>query len=351
MNVARSLKVWHHEKRMQLPSAHVTRAIVQRYARLRRRLGRDLGERPFVLPSSAFFPDVFTADAESAARITARMVEHAGMADIPIRTAVASLGAPNPTSGSCGSGACGVPHTSGQGLARVVDEGDGWLLQIPEPELRHPVALTTNLARSLAFIFLVETKQEMEVLEPPVDVTADFTAVALGFGPLMLQGSYIYAKSCGGPQIGTVTKVTLPELAVLVGLFAALSGLRLADAYKVLDVTQRAMLADAEQLWRANKKLVAQVKTSPELVAKGSFDFEEPGGLFFDLLRGLRLKKPADLPEELLDPSLDLAEVEALMIDMPPSSSVTGRPSRPARDPGHEDLKNLVSEALRGARA
>lgn len=355
----------------------VTRAIIQRYARICARHGSDLGERPLVLPNGNFFPDVFQGDAESAARITRRMCEHAGIEDIPIRTGVVSLDQQSIASASCSSGACGLPQTSSSGLARVVDEGDSWLLQIPESEMRHAVALTTNLARSLAFIFLVETKRDGEVLEPPVDVTADFTAVALGFGPLMLQGSYIYAKSCGGPRIGSVTKVTLPELAVAVALFVAMGDHHLAGALKELDVTQRALLSEADRWMRGNKKLVAQLRQSPRRVESGKFEFEEPGGLLSGLFRGRRGRaRNNSAREDLLDPSLDLDEVESLMIDMPPSSTVTARSSRPeparpeprleasdfetysaeataaqtSADPAKEELKSLVSEALRNAR-
>ena len=335
---------------MQLPSVQVTRAIVQRYARIRARLTEELGARPLVLPNGEFFPDTFRQDDErSAAALTERMLEHAGMLDIPVRTRVVRLG--EAQNSSCSSGACGVPQVSSQGLQRVTDEGDAWLIQLPEAELRHPVALTTNLARSLAFIFLVETKKEDEVLEPPVDVTADFTAVALGFGTLMLQGSYIYAKSCGGPQIASVTKVNVSELAVAVALFAAVGEHRVAGALKHLDVTQRSVLEEADRLVRANKKLISKLRTDPDWVARGTFSLEEPSGLLSSLWRGLREKKSVPANKQLLE--MDLDEVEALMIDMPPSSSVPSRPSRPmaAPDPEREELKELVSEAFRGAGA
>lgn len=336
---------------MQLPSAHVARAIIQRYARLRARLGDELGQRPFVLPNADFFPDAYHQDAESAAALAERMQMHAGMLDIPIRTRTIDAGAPSGGATSCSSGACGVPQMSAQGLHRVTDEGDNWLLQIPAAELRHPVALTTNLARSLAFIFLVETKREGEVLEPPVDITADFTAVALGFGALMLQGSYIYAKSCGGPQIASVTKVSVGELSIAVALFAALGGHQASAALKHLEVTQRSVLADADYLLRSNKKLISRLASDPSWIAQGSFALEEPGGFLSGLLRGRRDKRKQPLEERLLEGDFELDEVAALMIDMPPSSSVTGRPSRPPTpDPAREELKGLVSEALGGAR-
>ncbi len=345
---------------MQLPTVQVTRAIIQRYARICARHGSDLGQRPLVLPNGNFFPDTFRGDAESAELITKRMCEHAGIEDIPIRTVVMPLETGTTSSASCSSGSCGLPQTSSSGLARVVDEGDSWLLQIPEPEMRHPIALTTNLARSLAFIFLVETKRDGEVLDPPVDVTADFTAVALGFGPLMLQGSYIYAKSCGGPQIASVTKVALPELAIAVALFTSLGNHSISPALKELDITQRTLLSEASRWMRANKKFINKLRQNPKHVESGRFEFEEPGGLLSGLFGGKKRRSGGEEKKDLdlLDPHLDADEVESLMIDMPPSSTVTSRSTRPQppsdepqSKPADDELKSLVNDALRGMRA
>lgn len=338
---------------MQLPPAQVIRAVIQRHARLRSRYSSELGRRPLVSPNGRFFPDVFRGDAESAARLTARMQEHAGLSDIPIRTALVALGPDGETvsSSNCSSAACGLPQSAGFGVLRVVDEGDGWLLQIPEPELRHPVALTTNLARSLAFVFLVETKLEEEVLEPPVDVTADFTAVALGLGGLLLQGSYIYAKSCSGPRVTRVTKVLLPELAIATALFAATEGHELGPLLRELDPTQKELLGQADRLIRANRRLVATLAEQPERIARGDFELETPSTILNSLRRGFSVittssssRSAAPLPP--IDPGLELDELESLLIAMPPSSSVRGRSERPPAPPTDE-LKELVGEVLR----
>jgi len=337
---------------MQLPPPQVIRAVIQRHARIRSRYSSELGRRPLVSPNGKYFPDAFHGDAASAARLTARMQEHAGMSDIPIRTALVTLSADGEVEpASCSSGACGVPQSAGLGVARLVDEGDGWLLQIPAPELRHPVALTTNLARSLAFVFLVETKFEDEVLEPPVDVTADLTAVALGLGGLLLQGSYIYAKSCSGPRVTRVTKVLLPELAIATALFAASEGHELGPLLSELDPTQKHLLTEADRLVRANRRLVSLFAEQPERIARGDFELEEPSSILNSLRRGLSVltssstsRSAAPLPP--IDPGLELDELESLLIAMPPSSSVRGRSERPPA-PKHDELKELVGEVLR----
>lgn len=337
---------------MQLPPLQVTRAVIQRYARLMHRYGADLGERPFVVPNATFFPDTFRGDEESVGQLVSRMQEHAGMHDIPIECRVVAPGAPQPAASSCSSGACGVPMTAGGGLERMVDQGESWLLQVPASELKHPVALTTNLARSLAFIFLVETQKEGELLEPPVDITADLIAVSLGFGALMLQGSYIYAKSCGGPQIASVTKIPVAELSIAVGLFAALGEHKLSPALKELEVTQRAGLTEAARLMAANKDVVRAVKKTPDSMSRTEFPLHEGGSFITALLSKLK-KKPADeSPLDAISAHMDLDDLESLMIDMPPSSRA-GRTSQipPAPDPEKDELKSMVADALKEVRA
>lgn len=334
---------------MQLPPAQVTRAVIQRYARLHHRYQADFGSRPFVLPNAEYFPDEFVGDPDSVALLALRMQEHAGLADVPLECRVVSPGTPSPASSSCASGACGVPQTAGSGVARLVDVGESWVLQVPAQELRHPVALTTNIARSLAYVFLIETKREDETLEPPVDVTADLAAVGLGFGALMLQGSYIYAKSCGGPQIASVTKISVAELALATALFAHLGGHNLGPALKCLDVTQKEALSEAQRLVKANKKLMARLTESPQRVASEHFELNEPGDFLGSIVRRL---KPAKVdPLSQLDPNMALEELESLLIDMPPSSRAN-RP-RPSSSPSvkPDELSSLVADVLNETRA
>lgn len=336
---------------MQLPPAQVTRAVIQRYARLHHRYRADFGSRPFVLPTAEYFPDEFVGDPDSAALLALRMQEHAGLADVPIECRVVAPGTPSPVSSSCGTGGCGVPQTAGSGIARLVDVGESWVLQVPAQELRHPVALTTNIARSLAYVFLIETKREDETLEPPVDVTADLAAVGLGFGALMLQGSYIYVKSCGGPQIASVTKVGVAELALSTALFAHLGEHSLAPALKCLDVTQKAALSEAQRFLKANKKLMARLAETPNRVANEHFELNEPGDFFGSIVRKIAGKPAKVDPLAELDPNMALEEIEALLIDMPPSSTANRpRPSSHA-SVKPDELSSLVADVLNETRA
>lgn len=332
---------------MQLPPLQVTRAVVQRYCRLLHRYGDDLGFRPLVLPNAQFFPDAFLGDLDSVQTLVARMSAHAGLNDIPVTVELVDVDRAHASPSSCSSQSCGVPQTAA-GLDRLVDLGDSWLLRVSTAELRHPVALTTNLARSLAFVFMVETQREGELLEPPVDVTADLVAVALGFGPLMLQGSYIYAKSCGGPQIARVTKVGVSELAVVTSLFALLGDHSLTRALRELDVTQRTLLSEAHDLLRSNPALIARIRRSPKEVSTSDFDIKPTRSFMARLfLRGSKKSRArSGIRIDAITADMDLDEVESLLIDMPPSSRA-GRAFSSAPPPSKNDeLKALVSESL-----
>lgn len=330
---------------MGLPSPQATRAVVQRFARILDRYSADFGQRPFVLPNGDFFPDRFTGNERSLCWLAKRMQDHAGLSDIPMECRVLATGSTPPQVSSCSNGACGVPQT-GSGLARLVDQGDSWILQVPEAELRHPVALTTNLARSLAFIFLVETQRENETIEPPIDVTADFVAVGLGFGVLMLQGSYIYAKSCGGPQIASVTKIGVSELAIAVAIFAELGEHKLNPALRAIEITQREALQEAHRIIRSNRRLVDVLRRDPARIAAGEFSLAEPGVRLANVWH--RLKRKQSTRRKLLvelDPNLDLEDVESLLMEMPPSSR-TGRLKSVPPDTKMDELRSLVAESL-----
>ena len=333
---------------MELPPSQVQRAVIRRYASVVSRLDEELGERPMVLPNSDFFPDRFLGDLRSVKRLVKRMREHAGMGDIPVHVNVVSddSTAQGMDSG-CSSGACSIPAVGNNGMVRLIDEGDAWRMQLLEAELRHPVVLTTNVARSLGYVFLIETKDEDEVIEPPVDVTADMTAVAMGFGALMLQGSYIYAKSCGGPSIAKVTMMTCPELAIAFAAFIHRGRHPLRRALKELDTTQHALLDEAYAVLDSNREVVEKLRSDPRRLMASDFQLKETKPW---LARMFSRKKTEPSLDQLLEDGADLDELENTFIEMPPSSRAT-RSSRPPPDPEREELRDLVTEAFRQARA
>ncbi|HVU03670.1 MAG TPA: hypothetical protein VHE30_18050 [Polyangiaceae bacterium] len=310
---------------MDLPQAEGLKPILERWARLLARSGPDLGERPLVLPNAEFFPDRFTKDPASAGRLVERMLGHAGMTDVPLAVRVVSEEGPEaPHEGGCASG-CQVPAALAGEVPRLVDDGDGWILQIPAFELEHAVVLTTMIARALGHVFLMETLPDGGRIEAPADLTADYAAVALGLGPLLLEGAHIYTKSCGGPSVSQVTRAGLAELALTTALFAETTRQPLRRALSLLSTTQTAALSDAHAFVKERTGLVALLREDPERVAHGDYSLE------------------ADTPWLLrVFGRKSASEEERLLTRLAP----TPPPKPRAPDPVRDELRALVDEAF-----
>lgn len=315
---------------MDFPEPAQRRGIVERYARLLAVCGRDIGERPLVLPDSKFFPDRFTGDEASAAALVERMMTHAGLSDVPLATRIVEEQEPEaPHGGGCASG-CQVPAALSASVPRLADDGEAWTLNIPRYELSHSIVLTTMVARALGHVALVESLPAGARPEPPVDVTADYAAVALGFGSLMLEGAYIYSKGCGGPQIASVTAASLGELALVHSLFIEMRAHSARRALAAAGTTQRAVLSEAHDWAKSNASVVKALKRDPESVARGGVRLEDAKPWLFRLLR--RETGVTDLEDRAL-----------------PVAAIASAPK--AQDPARDELRALVDEALGAARS
>lgn len=273
---------------MELPDDRTLRELVQRYASLTERFGADIGRRPMVLPNGRFFPDAFHGDLPSVTRLLRRMQEHAGMADIPIEIGVVDPDADK--SEACGSGGCGSCATPNVGpevaAARLVDLGDGWRVNIAPAEARSAVALTAALARSLGHIFLLEETSVERPIEEPVELTVELTTVALGLGTLLLNGAYVYSKSCGGPNVACLTALGLGELSVAFALFCQYGGHSMRRARAELEVTQREQLSEAETWVLSNPHVTNLLVTDPLRLVLGDFELSAPKSWMARLFSG-----------------------------------------------------------------
>jgi hypothetical protein len=263
---------------MELPDDRTLRDLVQRYASIVERFGADIGPRPMVLPTGRFFPDTFSGDLPSVSRLLRRMQQHAGMSDIPIQ-----IGVLNPEAlaeQACGSGACGscaAPNVAPEvAAARLVDLGDGWRVNIDPAEVRSPVALTAALARALGHVFLLEESSAERPIEEPLEVTVELTTVALGLGTLLLAGSYLYQKSCGGPNVACLTALGVGELSVAFALFAKQGGHSLRAARAELDATQQDQLSEAETWMLSNPEVTRLLQRDPLRLVLGDFELSAP---------------------------------------------------------------------------
>lgn len=262
---------------MELPDDRTLRDLVQRYASILERFGEDIGARPMVLPNGRFFPDVFSGDLPSVARLLKRMQQHAGMADIPIEIGVIDPDAASEACGSGGCGSCAAPNVSPEVAAvRLVDLGSGWRINIAPGEAQHPVVLTAALARALGQVFLLEETSAERPIEEPLEVTVELTTVALGLGTLLLAGSYLYQKSCGGPNVACLTALGVGELSVAFALFCKQHGHRMRQARAELDATQREQLSEAETWMLSNSHVSRLLESDPLRLALGDFELSAP---------------------------------------------------------------------------
>lgn len=324
---------------MELPDPTVSQDLIQRYAAVSALLSEELDDVPLVLPNAQFFPDQFEPSEQGVRRLLRRMQAHAGIDDIPVRVRLAESSEPAAT--SCSSGACAPKAPGGEGMSRIVDSGDGWSLQFARPELAHPVGLTTALSRALAAIFLEEVRGARP-LPKPAELTYDLAAVRCGFGVLLLEGSHVYSKSCGGPNIAKLTALSVSELAVAVAVFAGAEGHALGPAKRVASPTQKAALGLAGDLAASNQALLQRVAKNPDAVASESIQLKPPKTSWFGLFNKGRKKQ--ELEEALLHGNLDEKQLSTLRDEM-------GDPRSSAGSSVDDDLKQLVSESLSESRA
>ncbi len=345
---------------MELPDLASRAELVRRYAHVLQHFGSEIGERPLVLQNGSFFPDAYDKSEASVARLVRRLQAHAGLDDIPIQVRVVSLEASELGSGGCGSGACAPAQVGGNAGASRLEEGAaGWVLNVFDAELHHPVALTCTLARALARVFLLETESPTAPVEAPVEASVDLACVALGLGTLVLEGSYVYAKSCGGPSVTQLTNLSVGELAVVCSLFIAVGGHSGRRALTELGTTQRALLSEANDWAASNAAIIDQLATDPGHLASKAPALTDTRPW---LLRVFD-RKPRKNSEPSLERALsgELGDAELLALarsagEKAASGRAAGdgaeatrraRAPRGPSDTSRDELRALVDEALR----
>lgn len=341
---------------MELPSREGRAELVRRYAHLLDRFANEIGDRPLVLQNGAFFPDLYERDEASAARLLRRLQLHAGMDDIPLQARVVPLErAEGAHGGGCGSTACG-PVDVGETApsARIEEHAGGWIVNIFDAELHHPVGLTSQLARALGRVFLAEASTQPSDIEAPELVSSELAAVALGLGALLLEGSYVYGKSCGGPSVTQLTTLSVGELAVACSLFIEMGGHSTRRALGCLGTTQRALLSEASEWAASNSALIQKLSDAPGQVATRAPELREARPWLLRLFDRPRRAEPS--LERALAGGLGDEELLRLARSVDPrrdgvnvrldDAKSTAEPSAKAN---HDDLRALVDEALRSS--
>jgi hypothetical protein len=349
---------------MELPVLAARAELVRRYAHLLHHFGAELGQRPLVRHDATFFPDHFEPDEPSLLRLLERLQQHAGLQDIPIRVRLLSndgvaLG------GGCGSGSCstscGPPSAAAcaagsvpeEKMARLEDGSQGWTLNVFEAELHHPVGLTTQLALALGSLFLAESSSAKAPVEAPHEVSRDLACVGLGLGLIVLEGSYIYAKSCGGPSVTQLTSLSVGELAIACSLFIALGRHSARRALADLSTTQRSLLSLANGWAASNASLLRQLGAHPGQLATRAPEVQDTRSWLLRVFERSPRAAPAasasspgqDALDRALAAELGDGELLELARDLRPANA---RPRPAHEDRERAELAALVDEALRG---
>ncbi len=316
---------------MDFPSEDDLRQLVGRQAALLALLEREFGSRPLVLPNGRFFPDRFERSRDGVSRLLARMQHHAGVSDIPIEVLVDSDAA---SGASCSSGACSPVAASDE--PRLSLSNDQWTFRLNASELGHPVVLTTILARGLATIFLEETRPDGVAVPEPIPITTDLAAVELGLGALLMEGSYIYQKSCGGPSIASLTALSTSEIAVSTALFADHTGQDLGKALSSMGATQRSALSQARRWAKANRHLGKALAQNPASLLRGDYRLKEASAGLMSFFF------PKRTDEDELEQALLLGPGRASEL----APIVPGDSPPKARSADDEELAALVESSL-----
>jgi hypothetical protein len=262
----------------QALSEEKIRAIVAHLATLRAEYGDAFEAPALVEPNGEFFPDEFTLDPDGIDRVLRRMLGYAPISDdLDIK-----LGFIEPDGqvmgGGCGSGACGTGGLKEIARGGAMETDDGYAALVHVSDVGDPTIMTTALARAIGRIVLFEGDMEVDARdEGPL---SELTAIAAGLGVLMLNGTCVYKKGCGGMKRHQATFLDVEEVALATALFVRASGAKPGTVKKHLEITQKEAF-DEQLAWvDSQPTLVRTLAEHPEQLADGVFSFEEKKGIF-----------------------------------------------------------------------
>lgn len=252
------------------------RAIVAHLATLRADHGDAFADPDLIEPNGEYFPDEFKLDAESIERLFHRMLGYAPIADgLDI-----GLGFIQPDGevqgGGCGSGACGTGGLKEIARGGAIETDDGYAALVHVSDVGEPTILTTSLARSIGRIVMFEADEEIGARDE--GPASELTAIASGFGVLLLNGACVYKKGCGGMKRHQATHLGIDEIALATALFVRATGKKPGTVRKHLEITQKEAF-DAALSWvDGQPTLVKALTDRPETLSDGVFAFEAPKG-------------------------------------------------------------------------
>jgi hypothetical protein len=275
-------------------SEDALRSIVVHLAHLRAEYGEVLENPDLVEPNGDYFPDEFALEPAAVERLMRRMMTYAPLAaDLDVQLAFVEPEAEGKAGGGCGSGACGPGDKSQSAISSgAVETEDGYAVVLATGDVGEPKLLTASLARSMGRLVLFEADEEVD---PRVEgALAELTAVACGLGVILLNGSSVYKKGCGGVRQHQGTFLGVQELALACALFVRATDRKPGTVRRHLAVTQREAFDLALDWVDGQPKLVRALTDDPATLADGIFVLEEKKGLLSRLLSRKRDDDMAD---------------------------------------------------------
>lgn len=257
--------------------------IVKHLAHLRAEFGDVLDDPELIEPNGTYFPDEFSVTPEGIAQLARRMATYAPLSeDLPIAVAFVEDETAEGGGGGCGSGACSTGGEKKLARASAAETEDGYAILVDVASVNESALLTSAIARGLGRVVQYEAGEEaLAADEGPL---AELTAVACGFGVLLLNGSCVYKKGCGGMRRHRGTFLETEELAMAVALFARATGKKASLVRRHLPPTQREAFDEAWAWLEDQPNLVRALATAPETLVDGHFPLESKRGFFAKLL-------------------------------------------------------------------
>lgn len=258
---------------MALPSEDSLRFIVARMASILAAHGEAFDAPPLVLPNAEFFPDAISVSGDGLETLLARVAFHSPLPDdVPLT--LGFVEAEDAGGKSCSSGACG-PGVDAALLPPVHETDETYLIPLDVTVARHPVRLTTAIARGVGGVLLAYT--DTPTVDPGRD--AEIAAVLSGFGVLLANGANVFMKGCSGVKVHRGTDLTVEEVAAALAIFVRRFDHAPSKAKKHLEPTQLEAFEEALAWADQNEELLAKLASAPELLEGGVFELAKPKGM------------------------------------------------------------------------
>jgi hypothetical protein len=278
-----------------------------------------------VQPTAEFFPDRFDGSPKA-------------VAALQVELAVISPEGQAQTVG-CSSGACGGAALDTRKIERVAQLDDGrYRVAISAGEVRSPIVLTTAFARAVSFMFLSESATLDELLPRDREPAVDLAAVLLGFGVLVANGSYQYAKGCSGVQVHSATRMPVDELTLALAIYCRLHDVADRVAARHLDVTPRAHFDESTAWASSNMPLVRMLREAPARIAEGDFIIGEARSWLARVLGVGKSRSVRSTDDELVE----------LERSLPHATSARPRVVDQDKAKKLAEIRALVDESLEG---